>query len=123
MRLLFAPSQGGGAWLLLVPVVLAAHGAAFVALQLAFQRGGSLTTAGTASLFTNALPIAAGLALFHERLPGGALGVVRVVAFASVVLAATLLARREPERVGSTHGRRGATRPAQLQVLGEEVRG
>ena len=65
---------GGGAWLLLVPVVLAAHGAAFVALQLAFQRGGSLTTAGTASLFTNALPIAAGLALFHERLPGGALG-------------------------------------------------
>ncbi len=118
---------GGGAWLLLVPVVLAAHGAAFVALQLAFQRGGSLTTAGTASLFTNALPIAAGLALFHERLPGGALGVVRVVAFASVVLAAALLARREPERLraasGTAHSRREAPRPANLQVLSEEARG
>jgi hypothetical protein len=85
----------GGAWLLLVPVVLAAHGGAFVALQLAFQRGGSLATAGTASLLTNALPIVAGLALFHERLPGGALGLLRVVAFACVVLAAGLLARRE----------------------------
>jgi drug/metabolite transporter (DMT)-like permease len=87
----------GGAWLLLVPVVLAAHGGAFVALQLAFQRGGSLATAGTASLLTNALPIAAGIALFHERLPGGALGVVRVIAFACVVLAAGMLARRDPD--------------------------
>jgi hypothetical protein len=86
----------GGAWLLLVPVVLAAHGGAFGALQLAFQRGGSLATAGTASLLTNALPIAAGLALFHESLPGGALGVMRVVAFACVVVAAGLLARSEP---------------------------
>src|SRR5207244_960704 len=85
----------GGAWLLLVPVVLAAHGGAFVALQLAFQRGGSLATAGTASLLTNALPIAGGLALFHERVPGGALGVMRVVAFACVVLAAGMLARRD----------------------------
>jgi hypothetical protein len=104
---------GGGAWLLLIPVVLAAHGGAFVALQLAFQRGGSLATAGTASLFTNALPIAAGLALFHEHLPGGALGVVRVVAFASVVLAAALLARREPEPLDvvsePAHGRRDVT--------------
>jgi drug/metabolite transporter (DMT)-like permease len=85
----------GGAWLLLVPVVLAAHGGAFVALQLAFQRGGSLATAGTASLLTNALPIAGGLALFHERVPGGPLGAMRIVAFACVVLAAALLARRE----------------------------
>jgi hypothetical protein len=85
----------GGAWLLLVPVVLAAHGGAFVALQLAFQRGGSLATAGTASLLTNALPIAGGLALFHERVPGGALGAMRLVAFACVVLAAAMLARRE----------------------------
>jgi drug/metabolite transporter (DMT)-like permease len=87
----------GGAWLLLVPVVLAAHGGAFGALQLAFQRGGSLATAGTASLLTNALPIVAGLALFHEHLPGGALGVMRVVAFACVVVAAGLLARSEPD--------------------------
>jgi drug/metabolite transporter (DMT)-like permease len=115
----------GGAWLLLVPIVLAAHGSAFVALQLAFQRGGSLATAGTASLLTNALPIAAGLALFHERLPAGALGVVRVVAFASVVLAAALLARREPERLragsGAADANRGAPRPTQLPALGEEA--
>jgi drug/metabolite transporter (DMT)-like permease len=87
----------GGGWLLLIPVVLAAHGGAFAALQLAFQRGSSLATAGTASLLTNALPIVAGLALFGERLPGGMLGALRVVAFACVVLAAALLARREAE--------------------------
>lgn len=87
----------GNTWLLLIPVVLVAHGSAFAALQLAFQRGGSLATAGTASLVTNAVPIAGGLALFHERLPGGALGVVRVVAFACVVVAAGLLARRDAD--------------------------
>lgn len=91
----------GGAWLLLVPIVLAAHGGAFVALQFAFQRGGSVATAGTASLLTNALPIAAGIMLFHERLPGGALGVVRVVAFACVVVAAGLLARLEQREPSS----------------------
>jgi hypothetical protein len=80
----------GGAW-------LAAHGAAFVALQLGFQRGTPLATAGTSTLLTNALPIAAGVALFHERLPGGALGVLRVVAFASVVVAAAMLARQPRE--------------------------
>ncbi len=62
----------GGAWLVLVPVLLAAHGLAFVALQLGFQRADALETAGTASLLTNALPIAAGVVLFHEHLPGGA---------------------------------------------------
>jgi hypothetical protein len=84
----------GGVWLLVVPVVLAAHGAAFVVLQLGFQRGTPLATAGTSTLLTNALPIAAGVALFHERLPGGALGSLRVVAFASVVVAAAMLARQ-----------------------------
>jgi hypothetical protein len=87
----------GGAWLLLVPVVLAAHGGAFVALQFAFQRGGSLATAGTTSLLTNGLPIAAGVALFHERMPGGMLGNMRLMAFACVVLAAGMLARRNTD--------------------------
>jgi hypothetical protein len=91
----------GGAWLFVVPVVLAAHGAAFVALQLGFQRGTPLATAGTSTLLTNALPIAAGIALFHEHLPGGALGVVRVVAFASVVVAAAMLARQPSETTRS----------------------
>jgi hypothetical protein len=91
----------GGAWLFVVPLVLAAHGAAFVALQLGFQRGTPLATAGTSTLLTNALPIAAGIALFHERLPGGALGALRVVAFASVVVAAAMLARQPSETTRS----------------------
>jgi hypothetical protein len=94
---------GGGLWLVLVPAVLAAHGLAFVALQFGFQRGGALVTAGTATLFTNALPIAAGIAVFHERLPGGVLGLLRLVAFALVVVGAALLARAEgPARPGET---------------------
>ena len=91
----------GGAWLLLVPGILLAHGAAFVTLQLGFQRGTPLATAGTSTLLTNALPIAAGIALFHERLPGGPLGIVRVVAFASVVVAAAMLARQPSETTRS----------------------
>jgi hypothetical protein len=91
----------GGAWLLVVPVVLAAHGGAFVALQLGFQRGTPLATAGTSTLLTNALPIAAGIVLFHEHLPGGALGALRVVAFASVVIAAAMLARQPSETTRS----------------------
>ena len=79
----------GGARLWFVPGLLACHGLAFVALQLAFQRGRRLATAGVAVLWTNALPIAAGMALFSES-SGGAL---RIVAFALVVLAATALAR------------------------------
>jgi hypothetical protein len=91
----------GGAWLLVVPVVLATHAAAFVALQLGFQRGTPLATAGTSTLLTNALPIAAGIALFHEHLPGGALGALRVIAFASVVVAAAMLARQPSETTRS----------------------
>ncbi|HZT90531.1 MAG TPA: hypothetical protein VFA05_00680 [Gaiellaceae bacterium] len=82
----------GGLWLVLVAVVLAAHGGAFVLLQLAFQRGSALVSAGMSTLLTNALPIAAGIALFSEHLPGGVLGGVRIGAFALVVAAAALLA-------------------------------
>ncbi len=87
----------GHIWLLLVPALLACHGLAFVALQLGFQRGGALATAGVASLLTSALPIAAGVAIFHETLPGGVLGVTRALAFALVVVGATLLARHDGE--------------------------
>jgi len=82
---------------LFVPAILVAHGLAFAVLQLGFQRGSPLATAGTSTLLTNALPIAAGVWLFHEALPSGALGVLRVVAFASVVVAAALLARQPSE--------------------------
>lgn len=84
----------GGGWLALVPLVLLAHGLAFVALQLGFQRGSPLATAGTSTLATNALPILAGIVLFQEHLPGGALGAVRIFSFGCVVVAAALLARQ-----------------------------
>jgi hypothetical protein len=83
----------GGARLWFVPALLACHGLAFVALQLGFQRGRRLATAGTAVLWTNALPIAAGMALFGERVPGGWRGGVRLAAFALVLAAAFALGR------------------------------
>lgn len=98
----------GGTRFALAPAVLAAHGLAFVCVQLAFQRGSALATAGSASLLTNALPIAAGILLFGERVPGGALGAARVAAFACVVVSAFLLARKEDEEPGEA----GAVRPA-----------
>jgi hypothetical protein len=82
----------GGRWLF-AAAVLAAHGAAFGALQLAFQRGNALVTAGLNTLATNALPILAGLVLFDERFPAGVAGIVRIGAFAATVGGAALLAR------------------------------
>ena len=88
----------GGARLMFVPVLLACHGLAFVALQLGFQRGGVLATAGVATLLTNALPIAAGTTIFGEGL--GSLPSLRVLAFACTVAGATLLVRpASPEPV------------------------
>jgi hypothetical protein len=83
---------GGGLAVVFVVAVLACHGLAFVALQLGFQRGGALATAGVSTLCTNALPILAGMVLFHEGLPGGLLGALRVLAFAGVAVGAALLA-------------------------------
>jgi hypothetical protein len=86
----------GGTRFAFVPALLACHGLAFVCLQLGFQRGGALATAGMATLWTNALPIAAGSFLFSESLPAGFRGAARVAAFACVVVGAAALARREP---------------------------
>jgi len=85
----------GGAAILFTVAVLACHGGAFVAIQLGFQRGGAIATVGVATLFTNALPIAAGMLLYRERIPGGGLGIVRLAAFGAVVLGAALLSRGE----------------------------
>ena len=73
------------------------YGAGTAVLQAAFQRGGALTTAGLSTLLTNALPIAAGMVLFHEPLPSGVIGAVRVAAFAAVIAGAVLLAARGKE--------------------------
>jgi len=61
-----------------------------------FQRGGALATAGSANLLLNALPIVAGVTLYHEAIPGGTLGAARVAAFGLVIAGAVLLARGEP---------------------------
>ena len=82
----------GGRWVLLVVLVLLLHGLASVALQLGFQRSTALASAGVSTLLTNALPIAAGVILFHERLPHGAFGELRVAGFVIVVAAAAALA-------------------------------
>jgi len=63
-------------------------------LQAGFQRGSALTTAGLATLMTNALPIAAGMTVFREPLPAGWIGAARIVAFGAVVAGAVLLASR-----------------------------
>jgi hypothetical protein len=67
-------------------------------LQLGYQRGGALTIAGLATLLSTALPIAAGTVLLGEPIPGGALGVLRIAAFAIVVAGAIMLARPEMSR-------------------------
>jgi hypothetical protein len=104
---------GGGARLFFAAPVLASHALGFVFLQLGFQRGGALATAGVASLVTNAVPIAAGMTLYGDGLPSGALGVARLLSFAAVVAGAALLtrgpgqpaaARPEPDRRAAPTG-------------------
>jgi len=76
--------------------VTRSHGLAFVSLQLSFQRGTTLATAGVSTLLTNMLPILAGLTVFGEHMPGGVPGVLRGLGFASAVLGAAMLARPAP---------------------------
>ncbi len=89
--------------LLFAALLPACHGLAFTALQLAFQRGTVLATAGVSTLLTNAVPILAGLTVFAERMPAGVAGVSRGLGFAAAVLGAGLLAAT---------GRAGAPGPA-----------
>jgi hypothetical protein len=78
---------------LFIPILAACTALGFVTLQLAFQRGRVLETAGLSALVNNMIPIVGGLYLFHEALPHGLAGVARVVSFAAVVVGAVLLAR------------------------------
>jgi hypothetical protein len=89
-------TQGGARTAFAVTVVAGYLGGTAL-LQLGYQRGDALTVAGLATLFTNALPIAAGSIVLGEPTPSGALGVVRSLAFGAVTLGAILLSRaREP---------------------------
>lgn len=97
----------GGGWLWLIPLMLAFQAGGFVLLQLGFQRGGALATAGVATLVLNSVPIAAGVVLYHEHLPSGVLGVVRVLAFACTVGGASLLMMRASGAPEKSDGVRG----------------
>jgi drug/metabolite transporter (DMT)-like permease len=84
-----------------IAALIAAYAFGTLVLQAGFQRGSALTTAGIATLLTNALPIVAGMTIFGEPLPEGWLGAVRIAAFACVVVGAVFLGeRRHPGTPG-----------------------
>jgi hypothetical protein len=84
----------GGTWLLAALPLIAGYALGTSMLQGGYQRGGALTTAGIATLTTNAVPIVAGFVLFGEQLPHGSSRVLQLAAFCSIVVSATLLGRR-----------------------------
>ena len=86
----------GGARMLFIPAMILAYSFGTIVLQLGFQKGGALTTAGMTTLLTNALPIIAGTTLYDEPFPSGELGVLRGIAFTLLVAGAALLSRPEP---------------------------
>ena len=84
-----------------IAALIAAYAFGTLVLQTGFQHGSALTTAGIATLLTNALPIVAGMTIFGEPLPEGWLGAVRIAAFACVVIGAVFLGeRRHPGAPG-----------------------
>lgn len=84
----------GGTWILAALPLITGYALGTSLVQGGYQRGGALTTAGIATLTTNAVPIVAGFVLFDERLPHGASGGLQLAAFSSLVVSATLLGRR-----------------------------
>jgi hypothetical protein len=67
-------------------------------LQSAYQRGDALTAAGTATMVTNAVPIAAAFVLFGETLPHGMRAVLQIAAFACLVGSAVALGHQQAPR-------------------------
>jgi len=108
---------GGGARVSFVAALVLCYGLGTMVLQAGFQRGNPLTTAGIATLFTNALPIVAGGTIFGEPRPEGWLGVLRLVSFGLVVAGAVALSRHQ-------HGAAAAVPDDSEQVTaGSEVAG
>jgi|SRR5271165_33076 len=90
----------GGLWLVALATLIVAYGIGTSVLQSAYQRGDALTAAGTATMVTNAVPIAAGFVLFGETLPHGARAVLQIAAFACLVASAVMLGHRQVPRAG-----------------------
>ena len=88
-------SVAGGEHVYFIPALIGCYAFGTAVLQAGFQRGDALVTAGIATLFTNALPIVAGMTIFDEPLPGGTLGGVRICSFALVIIGAVSLARHQ----------------------------
>jgi hypothetical protein len=115
--------------LALAPAMVIAYAAGTLLLQMGFQRGGALVTAGLATLITNAIPIAAGMTIFHEPLPGGMFGVLRALSFATLVVSALLLAREggddrtaEPRQAAARATRSWPPRPRRAHTDGVSTR-
>jgi hypothetical protein len=85
-------TQGGTRFAFVLTLILG-YTLGTALLQLGYQAGGALTVAGLATLLTNALPIAAGTVVLDEPVPDGALGAIRVLAFAAVTTGAVMLSR------------------------------
>jgi drug/metabolite transporter (DMT)-like permease len=85
----------GGLWLVALATLIVAYGIGTSVLQSAYQRGDVLTAAGTATMVTNAVPIAAGFVLFHEMLPHGVRAALQIAAFASLVVSAVALGHQQ----------------------------
>jgi hypothetical protein len=95
---------GGGGRVVFVAGILCCYALGTMVLQAGFQRGNPLTTAGIATLFTNALPIVAGETIFAEPRPQGWLGFVRVVSFGIVIAGAVALSRHQHGAAGTVPG-------------------
>ncbi|HXP19068.1 MAG TPA: hypothetical protein VN840_05410 [Streptosporangiaceae bacterium] len=94
------------------------HGLAFVSLQLAFQRGTALATAGVSTLLTNLLPILAGVIVFQEHMPSGVPGALRGFGFAGAVLGAAMLARAARQDETSPDDPDGRSSPGAAASVG-----
>jgi hypothetical protein len=90
----------GGIWLVAVGSLIVCYALGTSILQGAFQHGNALTGAGLATLATNAVPIAAGFAVFGEQLPNGAKGFCQLAAFAALIASAVLLAHTRSVQPG-----------------------
>ncbi len=77
-------------------LVIAANVAGLVMLQNSFALGRAIIAMPLSSAFSNVIPIAGGIAVFGERLPGDPLGAaLRVGAFALTIAASSALAAGE----------------------------